>query len=274
MIYVQLFVFVISLILASNLMLYKRGVSLWMIGSAGVWAGVWARLHLTTLLRRLWLQKQISTAQTLASNYVIYSRWQRLCWDALASLFYSVRKWRCVVHLFLQSMTHSLAPTGRGGAVWLVRSSLYTTKGSPALTVHWRHVKKLSILQKRYTFFLVFLKPWLFHTAVYTVKPVVTYIGRNSTLQVTRRGGQLKNQQPSKAPPPPQRKKRAFSSYYGTKECSVNVPKRHSFVSWLSKHPQRNIWILMCALFLICLWNINYLGKRGLISNRALTWNV
>ncbi len=30
----------------------------------------------------------------------------------------------------------------------------------------------------------------------------------------------------------------------------------------------------MCALFLICLWNINYLGKRGLISNRALTWNV
>ncbi len=129
MIYVQLFVFVISLILASNLMLYKRSVSLWMIGSAGVWAGVWARLHLTTLLRRLWLQKQISTAQTLASNYVIYSRWQRLCWDALASLFYSVRKWRCVVHLFLQSMTHSLAPTGRGGAVWLVRSSLYTTEG-------------------------------------------------------------------------------------------------------------------------------------------------
>ncbi len=22
------------------------------------------------------------------------------------------------------------------------------------------------------------------------------------------------------------------------------------------------------------MWNMNYLGKRGLISNRALTWNV
>ncbi len=30
--------------------------------------------------------------------------------------------------------------------------------------------------------------------------------------------------------------------------------------------------INVCS-FLICLWNIN-LGKRGLISNRALTWNV
>ncbi len=43
LIYVQLFTFVISLILASNLMLYKRGVSLWLIGSVGVWAGVWFR---------------------------------------------------------------------------------------------------------------------------------------------------------------------------------------------------------------------------------------
>ncbi len=41
LIFVQLLIFVISLILASNLMLYKWGMSLWLIGSAGVWAGVW-----------------------------------------------------------------------------------------------------------------------------------------------------------------------------------------------------------------------------------------
>ncbi len=67
-----------------------------------------------SLLRRLWLQtnhycadsvsKRISTAQTLAPNDIIYARWQRPYWDALASLFYSGRKWRWVVHLFLQSM--------------------------------------------------------------------------------------------------------------------------------------------------------------------------
>ncbi len=84
-----------------------------------------------SLLRRLWLQinlycadsgsklistaqilkmnlyctdsdsKLISTAQTLAPNDVIYSRWQRPYWDALDSLFYSGRNWRCVVHLFV-----------------------------------------------------------------------------------------------------------------------------------------------------------------------------
>ncbi len=68
------------------------------------------RLHLTTLLCRLWLQtnlycadsgsKQISTAQTRAPNDVIYSRWQQPYWDLFASLFYSGRKRRCVVHLF------------------------------------------------------------------------------------------------------------------------------------------------------------------------------
>ncbi len=74
-----------------------------------------------SLLFRLWLQtnlycadsgsKQISTAHTRASkqiillrlgppNYVIYSRWQQSYWDVFASLFYSGRKRRCIVHLF------------------------------------------------------------------------------------------------------------------------------------------------------------------------------
>ncbi len=57
------------------------------------------RLHLTTLLHRLWLQtnlycadsgsKQISTAQTRAPNDVIYSRWQRPYWDVY-SLHFSI----------------------------------------------------------------------------------------------------------------------------------------------------------------------------------------
>ncbi len=57
------------------------------------------RLHLMTLLRRLG-SKRISTAQTRAPNDVIFARWQRPYWDALASLFNSGRKRRRVVHLF------------------------------------------------------------------------------------------------------------------------------------------------------------------------------
>ncbi len=63
-----------------------------------------------SLLCRLWLQtnlycadsgsKQIYTVQTLAPNVFIFSRWQRPCWDVFASLFYSGRKQRRVVHLF------------------------------------------------------------------------------------------------------------------------------------------------------------------------------
>ncbi len=54
-----------------------------------------------------------STAQTRAPNksllrrlglQIIYSRWQQPYWDAFASLFYSGRKRRPIVHLFLQSM--------------------------------------------------------------------------------------------------------------------------------------------------------------------------
>ncbi len=64
-----------------------------------------------SLLRRLRLQtnlycadsgsKRISTAQTWAPNDVLFSRWQRPYWDPLPSLFYSGRKQRGVVHLFL-----------------------------------------------------------------------------------------------------------------------------------------------------------------------------
>ncbi len=73
-----------------------------------------------------------------------------------------------------------------------------------------------------------------------------------------QKGGQLKNQQPSKSPSSASAQKRAFSSCCGTKGMCGNASQRHSFISWLSKHPQRNIWILMCALFLICLWKVNY----------------
>ncbi len=68
----------------------------WFCGSLG--GSLIPRLHLTTLLCWLWLQtnlycadsgsKRISTAQTLAPNDVIYSRWQWPYWDALTSLFY------------------------------------------------------------------------------------------------------------------------------------------------------------------------------------------
>ncbi len=103
----------------------------------------------------------------------------------------------------------------------------------------------------------------------------VTYISAGIQLYKSPEGGQLKNQQPSKSPSSASAQKRAFSSCCGTKGMCGNASQRHSFISWLSKHPQRNIWILMCTLSLICLWNMNInLGKRGLISNRALTWNV
>ncbi len=104
---------------------------------------------------------------------------------------------------------------------------------------------------------------------------VVTYIAAGIQLYKSPEGGQLKNQQPSKSPSSASAQKRGFSSCCGTKGMCGNASQRHSFISWLSKHTQRNIWILMCTLSLICLWNMNInLGKRGLISNRALTWNV
>ncbi len=103
----------------------------------------------------------------------------------------------------------------------------------------------------------------------------VTYIAAGIQLYKSPEGGQLKNQQPSKSPSSASAQKRGFSSCCGTKGMCGNASQRHSFISCLSKHTQRNIWILMCTLSLICLWNMNInLGKRGLISNRALTWNV
>ncbi len=88
----------------------------------------------------------------------------------------------------------------------------------------------------------------------YTCITNVTYIGRNSTGST----GHRKNQQPSKDPPPPQRKSARFLPIMEQRNVARTFPLWHSFISWLSKHPQRNIWILMCALFLICLWNVNY----------------
>ncbi len=93
-----------------------------------------------SLLYRLWLQtnfycadsgsKRISSAQTLAPNESLHRLWLQTnlsCadsgsklistsndvkwhpyWDALVSLFYSERKWKCVVHLFLQSMKKTI----------------------------------------------------------------------------------------------------------------------------------------------------------------------
>ncbi len=88
-------------------------MSLRLIGSEGVWAGVWY------CGSTLWIycadsgSKRISAAQTLAPNYVIYSQWQRPYWDVLPSLFHSGRKRRCIVHLFYsccvrnRSLVHS-----------------------------------------------------------------------------------------------------------------------------------------------------------------------
>ncbi len=82
-----------------------------------VWAGVWYRGSTSRTYWAVSGSKRISTAQTLALNDVIFSRWQRPYWDPLASLFYSGKKRRCAVHLFLQSMvgtlpTKLLAPSG------------------------------------------------------------------------------------------------------------------------------------------------------------------
>ncbi len=60
------------------------------------------------------------------------------------------------------------------------------------------------------------------------------YAGRNSP-----EGGQLKNQQPSESPSSASAQKRAFSSCCGTKGMCGNASQRHSFISWLAKHPQR-----------------------------------
>ncbi len=121
------------------------------------------------LLRRLGLQtnlycansgyKQISTAQTLATNEsllrrlrlqtnlycadwapndVIYSRWQRPYWDLFASLFYSRRKQRRIVHLCLQSM---------------VRVHLYMFLITSYINIDWRsslvHWVRLHFLQNQ-----------------------------------------------------------------------------------------------------------------------------
>ncbi len=67
----------------------------------------------------------------------------------------------------------------------------------------------------------------------------VTYIGRNSTLQVTRRGGQLKNQQPSKAPPPPQRKSARFLPIMEQRNGPRTFPKDiRSFHDFQSIHKE------------------------------------
>ncbi len=73
-------------------------MSLWLIVSAGVWAGVWFRGSTSRLYCADSGSKRISTAQTRAPNDVIFARWQRPYWEA--SLFYSGRKRSCVVHLF------------------------------------------------------------------------------------------------------------------------------------------------------------------------------
>ncbi len=81
----------------------------------------------------------------------------------------------------------------------------------------------------------------------------VTYISAGIQLYKSPEGGQLKNQQPSKSPSSASAQKRAFSSCCGTKGMCGNASQRHSFISWLSKHPQRNIWNVILSIFiLIC----------------------
>ncbi len=68
------------------------GVSLWLIGSAGVWAGDWFRGFTSRHYCADSASKQISNVQTRAPKDVIYSRWQEPYWDVFASLFYSLWK--------------------------------------------------------------------------------------------------------------------------------------------------------------------------------------
>ncbi len=79
-------------------------MSLWLIGSVGVWAGVWFHGSTSQHYCADSGSKRISTVQTRAPNYLIYSRWQQPYWDVFASLFYSGRYfrrfYRPVVHLF------------------------------------------------------------------------------------------------------------------------------------------------------------------------------
>ncbi len=88
-------------------------------------------------------------------------------------------------------------------------------------------------------------------------------------------GGQLKTQQPSKAPST-SAQKRAISFGHRTKRSGhEKISKRHIHFMIIIIHlHKKHMDINCCTLSLICLWNMNYLGKRGLISNRALTWNV
>ncbi len=88
-------------------------------------------------------------------------------------------------------------------------------------------------------------------------------------------GGQLKTQQPSKAPSI-SAQKRAISFGHRTKRSGhEKISKRHiRFMIIIIHLHKKHMDINCCTLSLICLWNMNYLGKHGLISNRALTWNV
>ncbi len=69
---------------------------------------------------------------------------------------------------------------------------------------------------------------------------VVTYIGRNSTGSTShQRGGQLKNQQPSKAPPPPQRKSVRFLPIMEQRNVPRTFPKDiRSFHDFQSIHKE------------------------------------
>ncbi len=78
----------------------------------------------------------------------------------------------------------------------------------------------------------------------------VTYVGRNSTVSTSRqKGGQLKNQQPSKAPPPPQRKSARFLSITEQRNVTGTFLKDiRSFHDFQNIYT-RNIWILMLYSF-------------------------
>ncbi len=84
-------------------------------------------------------------------------------------------------------------------------------------------------------------------------------------------GGQLKNQQPSKSPSSASAQKRAFSSCCGTKERSFSKTFVHfmTFKASTKKYMDINVYSFSHMLV-----EGELLGKRGLISNRALTWNV
>ncbi len=107
----------------------------------------------------------------------------------------------------------------------LLLSYVYKTQKMPA---HWCIYKLMLYIH---------LIKYLFNISEYKTMLIKLLIYCNicrqefNWLYKSPEGGQLKNQQPSKAPPPPQRKSARFLSITEQRNVTGTFLKRHSFVS-------------------------------------------